>query len=292
MLRFIEAEAAQDNSHHGNDGYAIDHPNDLLVVCDGVSSVDGNGQRAANQFVEKFQENDSIRQTITELIDEKIHKTTIVVARIRTDILEVCSIGDSRVYIVRGESIVQLTKDQNLFGMIEGQLPWKGQHLEPEEMRTVLLQGFSQQLTEIIAEELLGDKTKDIFLPRRMKRFLSDFKKSELFETCEQEQKTRGCSETFLAEVIRVSPSFLIHHLANPHSKTVIRTLRANVEVGDELLLTTDGLHGSFGTNEDLFQALHSKGQNTAAKIVEAAKDSPDRRRDDMTVVYARIGEA
>lgn len=293
MLRFTVAEAAQDNSAHGNDGYAIDLPEDLLVVCDGVSGVNGDGKGAATAFVEKFRLHQDIKKSLRELIDEGTHKTTIVIAHIRDDILEICSVGDSRAYLVRGASILPLTKDHNLYAMIADKLPWKGECLDSEEIRELLLQGFSQDLVETIAEHLLDDKTKNIFLPRRMKRLLEDFKRGELFETCEREQKERGSSETFLAEVIRISQSFLIHHLSNPNSKSAIKILKAHIDPDDEVLLTTDGLHGSFADKKELHHALRNTRKisgSTAEKILQTAQENPKRRKDDMTVIYARVG--
>lgn len=293
MLRFSEVYSAQDNGVHQNDGFSIDLEENLLVVCDGVSSHNGNGQRAADLFVEKYKGNHDIRNTLSELIDEDTHKTTIVIAHTRGEILEICSIGDSRVYIIRKNEIEQLTRDQNLFGAIVDKLPWGGRTLDPEEMKTIFLQGIPKKLEEEIAEQLFGDKTANIFHPRRMKKLLENFKRPELYEICKKEFETRGCSETFLAEVVRIAPSYLIHHLAKRESKAVIRVGKYEVEAKDEILLTTDGLHGSFPNKGAILNALQKaphSAQKKAEGLLASAKKSPDRKRDDMTLIYARIG--
>lgn len=108
----------------------------VAVVCDGMGGLE-NGRAASIATVEKFKElfgkkdpNESFPEFYLKSIDildefvyhlnnkngERVYAgTTIVAAAIEYDRLFWLSVGDSRMYILRGEEFVQATRDHNYF---------------------------------------------------------------------------------------------------------------------------------------------------------------------------------
>ena len=108
----------------------------LAVVCDGMGGLKG-GERASadavSQFVLDYQKNEwddttgflfneviQLDKLVSELKDENGDNlsagTTLVAVIIKDRKLHYISVGDSRIYLMRGKEMVMLTEDQN-YGM-------------------------------------------------------------------------------------------------------------------------------------------------------------------------------
>ncbi|MDO4285359.1 MAG: protein phosphatase 2C domain-containing protein, partial [Eubacteriales bacterium] len=108
----------------------------LAVVCDGMGGLSG-GERASNAAVSRllmdfekadlsdptgflFQEAIQIDREVYELEDGEQRRleagTTMVAILIKDHQLHYVSVGDSRLYLMRGQEMVQVTEDQN-YGM-------------------------------------------------------------------------------------------------------------------------------------------------------------------------------
>ena len=112
----------------------------LAVICDGMGGMaDGAvaSNMAINVLIEQYKKKPEEEPffefflNIVDILDECVFRinqqsddpmqsgTTLVAAGIQGDALYWLSVGDSRLYIIRGDEIVQVTRDQNYFLMLD-----------------------------------------------------------------------------------------------------------------------------------------------------------------------------
>ena len=126
----------------------------LAVVCDGMGGLNG-GSLASSVTVSKlcalFKSRD-VNETIQDfflycidILDEQVYSfideegepvhagTTIVAIHIRGDQLNWMSVGDSRLYVLRGDEIVQATRDHNYFLTLESMKNLIGESFSPTQ---------------------------------------------------------------------------------------------------------------------------------------------------------------
>lgn len=116
----------------------------LAVVCDGMGGIAGGQQasRAAVQkFIECYDESDLCAAdpkmwmaTAADLVDDTVYAlksdngerlgagTTLVAIHIKDDWMSWVSVGDSRLYILRGGEMLQITNDHNYFFQLDQKL--------------------------------------------------------------------------------------------------------------------------------------------------------------------------
>lgn len=121
----------------------LNYDNGIIVICDGMGGHSG-GKLASSIAAEKMAEtfnnkpqNADIPATflnILDILDSEVMNlknsdgtpmkagTTLVAAFIEKRIIHWASVGDSRIYIVRGDEIVQVTKDHNYKFRLDNQL--------------------------------------------------------------------------------------------------------------------------------------------------------------------------
>ncbi len=83
----------------------------MLDVCDSPSTVDHDPQSTLRRAI--VEANDAIRRAAAADPGLRGMGTTVAAALIRDGQLYIGHVGDSRVYLVRGESIFQLTEDHS-----------------------------------------------------------------------------------------------------------------------------------------------------------------------------------
>lgn len=132
--------------------------NSIGIVCDGMGGLKGGevaSQQAVCMFVEDFEkvrrkENNfyhffcnemmKIDNAITNLTDDKGESlstgTTLVGVAIKHGFLQWISVGDSKIYIIRGEDMVCVTQEHNYLMLLNKQLK-KGTIDEEEYAREV-----------------------------------------------------------------------------------------------------------------------------------------------------------
>lgn len=137
MISYQVAKRSVLGTREEQQDYAIvrEQDNNLLaVVCDGMGGLKHGGAAsalAANELISQYEkkcEDESIIDfffNVVDILDESVcaltnsknsdeHAgTTIVAAYIKNNYLNWLSVGDSRLYIVRGKEIVQATRDHN-----------------------------------------------------------------------------------------------------------------------------------------------------------------------------------
>jgi len=116
--------------------YKVDNQRVVALVCDGMGGLDSGtiaSTVATNKFKELYEHKnpaqaipefllnsvDILDEYVFHLKDEEGKKlaagTTLVAAIIENDSLFWLSVGDSRLYILRGNEFVQVTRDHNYF---------------------------------------------------------------------------------------------------------------------------------------------------------------------------------
>lgn len=127
------------------DAFAVAAQQDsvLAAVCDGMGGMRGGtaaSQAAADTLTSAYQQKDGLSvhaqfylncldaldEAVFELRDESGRRlgagTTVVSVLIEQDQLTWFSVGDSRLYLIRGKEIVQATDDHNYLGMLDALL--------------------------------------------------------------------------------------------------------------------------------------------------------------------------
>lgn len=121
----------------------LNYDNGIIVICDGMGGHKG-GRSASSIAAEKMAEcfnnrsqNANVPSTFLNIMDELDSEvmnlrdsdgtvmkagTTLVASYIEKRSIHWASVGDSRIYIIRGDEIVQVTKDHNLKFRLDNQL--------------------------------------------------------------------------------------------------------------------------------------------------------------------------
>ena len=121
----------------------LNYDNGIIVICDGMGGHKG-GKLASSIAAEKMAENfnnkpqnaniPSTFLNILDALDSEVMNlknsdgttmkagTTLVAAFVEKRLIHWASVGDSRIYIIRGEEIVQVTKDHNYKFRLDNQL--------------------------------------------------------------------------------------------------------------------------------------------------------------------------
>jgi len=298
MLHFSEIGHARNNEAHHGDGNYYDANRNLMVVCDGVSSQNGSGKIAAKAFADTFDDKGSLTETVEKLIDSGKHQSTIVIALIRENLLEVCAVGDSRAYLIRGGEITQLTTDHSLY---EGLRPHLPQGVDPRRQEThEIIAHFiknppSRELIAAIREQFFMDNKVRLFRACVMARILDKLGHAKHVETCIREMKTyRGAdpySATFLGLVIARGPSAITHLLGYMDSKSVATVKKIPIKPKDEILACSDGFSNLFVDEKEIMTVI--EGQETVIGQIQALFEEAKSRgiKDDLTLLLGRIAD-
>lgn len=115
-------------------GYYLDDRGLLICICDGMGGYSGGSEAskiAVRTVLEKYRKMDKLALSneflleLTKLADQKVCElhdsnvmtreagTTLVMIYIKDNMLYWNSVGDSRLYILRNQDFLQITKDQN-----------------------------------------------------------------------------------------------------------------------------------------------------------------------------------
>jgi len=155
-------EEQQDSAFYKVDGQGV-----IAIVCDGMGGLSGGAiaSTATVEMLKKLYENKDIDESLPEfllksvdILDEHIFHlkngdgkkldagTTLVAAVIEKGNLHWLSVGDSRLYILRGSEFVQVTRDHNYFAKLEQMI--KEKEISPMQYRTEAIKG--EALTSFI----------------------------------------------------------------------------------------------------------------------------------------------
>src|SRR5712691_953996 len=92
---------------HNEDDLCVDPEVGLYVVCDGL------GGRNAGEVASRLADQ-AIRDAAKNQPDQEGMGTTVVSAMLNGQVLSVAHVGDSRMYLIRGDAIEPLTADHSL----------------------------------------------------------------------------------------------------------------------------------------------------------------------------------
>lgn len=121
-------------------GYLAVNDNEVVaVLCDGMGGIEG-GRIASRVAVDKFVEcygqsnGQAWMETAADIVDDMVFAlknsegqrlgagTTLVAVNVDDSMMSWVSVGDSRVYIIRDEEILQVTTDHNYYLQLNHQL--------------------------------------------------------------------------------------------------------------------------------------------------------------------------
>jgi protein phosphatase len=168
---------------NNEDCFAIDHALRLAIVADGMGG-EACGEVASSLTVEELtnwfssaQVDDSRRLRLAEAV-EKAHRrvqlesrsghacggmgSTVVAAAWDLPELEIVSVGDSRVYLIRQGQLTQLTNDQNLGNQMRDSMGWTDEQVAKFPQRHILTSavgaGDSVRIQQHSLELVPGDR--------------------------------------------------------------------------------------------------------------------------------------
>lgn len=258
-MMYFETESYLLNEAYGGDALAID--DHMLMAFDGVSSTETKGSETRDAFLTLIDQGKSVEETIRSLIQQQRHDTTLALAKLTPDKLEIYRIGDSRVRVHdEGGNLVYETPDQNFMAEIQlrmGLIKSFYERPEDEILRDIL--GFPEireRFTRICNEHLIEGIT-NIFEKPSIRKILQFLEMPEQIPECCNEISRLGYSPTLLRIIYTNAPQLLSYSLAIPESMAFIKPVKVlEPKPGYRIVVGTDGV----------FSNLHDRIINTVVQ--------------------------
>lgn len=245
MLSF-ESDSFTINEAHNGDALAV-RPH-LIAAFDGVSSENGNGAEARDDFLELIDSGKSVEEAIQGLIQKQRYATTMALAKITPENeLKIYRIGDSRVRVHdENGKLVYQTSDQNLFGEIKASLGLVSAFYEqPNDQifADIMEHPELRKKFETTCNDFITDGKTSIFKPAAVRQLLDIMNRPGAYEECMRETTETGTSKTLLKLLFEQSTEFLNYCLADEESQAFAEPVKTlTPQPGYRIVVGTDGI--------------------------------------------------